>query len=113
MQEHVPIMRPLNIKCHPISWFGPPLKINTALPAEAEVSVENGTASHIPPVIAKAGRPAVLSDGTYATQISVVEIATVSAHSSSNVPNLRSLLLVGDFFLAGVIAGMGIIIGQN
>ncbi|KAG1663232.1 hypothetical protein FOA52_004433 [Chlamydomonas sp. UWO 241] len=51
-------------------------------------------------------RPAVLADGTYATQTAVVEAPLASASlSSSSVPNLRSLLLGGDFFLGGVIAG--------
>eukprot|EP00232_Nephroselmis_pyriformis_P004938 CAMPEP_0182913626 /NCGR_PEP_ID=MMETSP0034_2-20130328/38136_1 /TAXON_ID=156128 /ORGANISM="Nephroselmis pyriformis, Strain CCMP717" /LENGTH=928 /DNA_ID=CAMNT_0025050353 /DNA_START=200 /DNA_END=2986 /DNA_ORIENTATION=- len=46
-------------------------------------------------------RPAVLADGTYATQVSVVEAAT---GGGSAVPNLRALLLSGDFFLGSVVA---------
>lgn len=45
-------------------------------------------------------RPAILADGTYATQSAVVE--TIS-ESDSSIPNLRSLLLVGDFFLGSVL----------
>ncbi|KAL5727252.1 hypothetical protein ACHQM5_000469 [Ranunculus cassubicifolius] len=53
-------------------------------------------------------RPAVLADGTYATQSAASETA-VSAptlvHGSLSSPgNLRSLILTGDFFLGAVIA---------
>eukprot|EP00798_Chlamydomonas_sp_ICE-L_P027157 gene27157-2393_t len=48
-------------------------------------------------------RPAVLADGTYATQTAVVE-APIVGLGMSQVPNLRSILLGGDFFLACVIA---------
>lgn len=49
-------------------------------------------------------RPAVLADGTYATQSAVAD-TPVFVSSSSAVPNLRALLLGGDFFLGGVVAG--------
>lgn len=48
-------------------------------------------------------RPAVLADGTYASQAAVVE--TPLSALTPTVPNLRALLLSGDFFLGGVIAG--------
>eukprot|EP01024_Parvocaulis_polyphysoides_P045806 TRINITY_DN4294_c0_g3_i1.p1 TRINITY_DN4294_c0_g3~~TRINITY_DN4294_c0_g3_i1.p1 ORF type:complete len:950 (-),score=181.16 TRINITY_DN4294_c0_g3_i1:400-3249(-) len=48
-------------------------------------------------------RPVVLPDGTYATQASVVDTAPVK-NIAKNVPNLRGLLLGGDFFLGGVYA---------
>lgn len=48
-------------------------------------------------------RPAVLADGTYATQAAVVESPLVTV-GGPLPPNLRALLLVGDFFLGGVIA---------
>ncbi|ONM19607.1 Coatomer subunit beta-1 [Zea mays] len=53
-------------------------------------------------------RPAVLADGTYATQSAATEIA-VSAPASAlgslaSTQNLRSLILSGDFFLAAVVA---------
>lgn len=44
-------------------------------------------------------RPAVLADGTYASQA-----AYSSSKAISQVPNLRELLLKGDYFLASVIA---------
>ncbi|KAF8073244.1 coatomer subunit beta-1 [Scenedesmus sp. PABB004] len=47
-------------------------------------------------------RPAVLADGTYATQAAVVEAPLLS--SGPTLPNLRALLLAGDFFLGGVVA---------
>jgi len=51
--------------------------------------------------VSKTHRPAVLSDGTYATQVSVVETAM---SGGSAVPNLRAVLLTGDFFLGSVVA---------
>ncbi|KAF3321229.1 coatomer subunit beta-1 [Carex littledalei] len=53
-------------------------------------------------------RPVVLADGTYATQSAASEAAVVAPSvvpgSLSNIPNLRSLILSGDFFLAAVVA---------
>ncbi|XP_010246790.1 PREDICTED: coatomer subunit beta-1-like [Nelumbo nucifera] len=53
-------------------------------------------------------RPAILADGTYATQSAASEIAvappSLVAGSLSSTGNLRSLLLIGDFFLGTVIA---------
>lgn len=50
-------------------------------------------------------RPAVLADGTYATQTAVVETVVAATALASSVPNLRALLLAGDFFLGAVVAG--------
>ena len=56
--------------------------------------------------VSSSKRPAVLADGTYATQTAVVETIASAVNSSASVePNLRALLLGGDFFLGGVIAG--------
>ncbi|XP_021911480.1 coatomer subunit beta-1-like [Carica papaya] len=53
-------------------------------------------------------RPAVLADGTYATQSAALETAltspTIVQGSLSSVGNLRSLILSGDFFLGAVVA---------
>ncbi|KAE9621255.1 hypothetical protein Lal_00023667 [Lupinus albus] len=53
-------------------------------------------------------RPAILADGTYATQSAAVETAmsppTLIQGSLSSVGNLRSLILTGDFFLAAVVS---------
>jgi len=47
-------------------------------------------------------RPAVLSDGTYATQAAVSELPSAGGMAMS--ANLRSLLLGGDFFLGAVVS---------
>ncbi|KAF3781577.1 Coatomer subunit beta-1 [Nymphaea thermarum] len=53
-------------------------------------------------------RPAILADGTYATQSAASETAisapTLVQGSLASVGNLRSLILSGDFFLAAVVA---------
>nr|ACN40292.1 unknown [Picea sitchensis] len=53
-------------------------------------------------------RPAILADGTYATQSAASEIAVATAAmlpgSAAATGNLRSILLTGDFFLGAVIA---------
>jgi coatomer subunit beta len=53
-------------------------------------------------------RPAILADGTYATQSAASEIAVATAAiipgSAATTGNLRSILLTGDFFLGAVIA---------
>ena len=53
-------------------------------------------------------RPAVLADGTYATQSAATETAIWAPASAlgslASSQNLRSLILSGDFFLAAVVA---------
>ncbi|XAR63849.1 hypothetical protein NMG60_11023969 [Bertholletia excelsa] len=53
-------------------------------------------------------RPAILADGTYATQSAALETAvsppTLVQASLTSVGNLRSLILSGDFFLGAVVA---------
>lgn len=53
-------------------------------------------------------RPAILADGTYATQSAALETAmsppTLVHGSLSSTGNLRSLILSGDFFLGAVVA---------
>eukprot|EP00252_Welwitschia_mirabilis_P016316 TRINITY_DN359_c0_g1_i3.p1 TRINITY_DN359_c0_g1~~TRINITY_DN359_c0_g1_i3.p1 ORF type:complete len:951 (-),score=183.98 TRINITY_DN359_c0_g1_i3:318-3170(-) len=52
-------------------------------------------------------RPAILADGTYATQSAASEIAVCSVSvipGSTTTSNLRSILLTGDFFLGAVVA---------
>ncbi|GJP57401.1 hypothetical protein CLOP_g5 [Closterium sp. NIES-67] len=60
-----------------------------------------------PPVIATSKRPAVLADGTYATQSAASEVSAaptaVVAAAGGAAANLRSLLLAGDFFLGSVV----------
>lgn len=59
------------------------------------------------PAHAPSKRPAVLSDGTYATQSAAAETAaqapSVSSGAASSVPSLRSLLLARDFFLGSAV----------
>ena len=51
-------------------------------------------------------RPAVLPDGSYASQTALADtFAGASALGASAAPNLRTLLLAGDFFLGAVVAG--------
>ncbi|KAL8193970.1 hypothetical protein R6Q57_026212 [Mikania cordata] len=52
-------------------------------------------------------RPAILADGTYATQSAASETAFSAptlVNTTPNSGNLRSLLLTGDFFLGAVVA---------
>ncbi|XP_010555996.1 PREDICTED: coatomer subunit beta-1-like [Tarenaya hassleriana] len=52
-------------------------------------------------------KPAILADGTYATQSAAFEAAfsqTQIVQGSSAAGNLRSLLLTGDFFLGAIVA---------
>jgi coatomer subunit beta len=56
---------------------------------------------------ASSKRPAVLADGTYATQSAVAENAgplSVSTATSNPAANLRAILLTGDFFLGAVVS---------
>lgn len=82
------------------------------LPAETEdgddaAEAKDGKAKDAPAAPAAVGskRPAVLADGTYATQAAVLEAPLPAAGpGGASAPNLRALLLGGDFFLGGVIA---------
>mmetsp|Transcript_9201 Transcript_9201/g.38980 ORF Transcript_9201/g.38980 Transcript_9201/m.38980 type:complete len:964 (-) Transcript_9201:1042-3933(-) len=54
-----------------------------------------------------AARPAVLADGTYATQTAAADVAALESGVGSlagSLPNLRALVLGGDFFLGSVTA---------
>lgn len=68
--------------------------------SKATQQVNSGTVS--------SRRPAILADGTYATQSAALETAmsppTLVQGSLSSIGNLRSLILSGDFFLGAVIA---------
>ena len=82
----------------------------------AEEALEAGTESKapgaspgltaVPGPITSSKRPAVLADGTYATQSAAAEVTlapTVVAGAGATA-NLRALLLTGDFFLGAVVA---------
>lgn len=61
-------------------------------------------AAGAPPASVGSKRPAVLADGTYASQAAVLEAPLPAAGGAAAAPNLRALLLGGDFFLGGVVA---------
>ena len=64
------------------------------------------SSSGVPAAAVGSKRPAVLADGTYASQAAVLEAPLVGAGGTAAgaVPNLRALLLGGDFFLGGAVA---------
>ena len=70
----------------------------------AEPTPGTSAPSSATPAVTGSRRPAVLADGTYATQTAVVELPSASLAPVA-VPNLRALLLGGDFFVGGVLAG--------
>lgn len=76
--------------------------------APAESNESKPAPTSVTPVVSSK-RPAVLADGTYATQSAAVELAAVApvttlAAAAAAAANLRALLLTGDFFLGSVIA---------
>ncbi|CAN6458868.1 unnamed protein product [Victoria cruziana] len=79
---------------------------------EGENAGSQGAASskpqHPTSVTVSSRRPAILADGTYATQSAASETATSSPTlvqgSLASIGNLRSLILSGDFFLSAVVA---------
>ncbi|GLC47206.1 hypothetical protein PLESTB_001456300 [Pleodorina starrii] len=81
--------------------------LTDAAEGEEAAATPSGTAAPAATVVGSK-RPAVLADGTYATQSAVAEVSSsggAPGSASATGPNLRSLLLAGDFFLGGVIAG--------
>ncbi|KAK9813120.1 hypothetical protein WJX72_009365 [[Myrmecia] bisecta] len=81
----------------PLPFFKGPEEEGEAAPPEA---VTDAPPKGYQPAT---NRPAVLADGSYATQTALADTFTLPSLSSS-APNLRTLLLAGDFFLGGVIA---------
>lgn len=73
---------------------------------------EEEASPSLPAPIQKAVRPAVLADGSYATQtalpgadiVSSTATAASAVDANANLPNLRALLLSGDYFLGSIIA---------
>ncbi|KXZ45907.1 hypothetical protein GPECTOR_49g491 [Gonium pectorale] len=85
-----------------------PLPFLTEGEAEEAAAATAAGAVAAPAPVLGSKRPAVLADGTYATQSAVVEVnapGIAGGAAGGTGPNLRSLLLGGDFFLGGVIAG--------
>lgn len=95
--------------------LGPlPLATKDMAPGDA-TEAEGKAASDAGSVVAPAlvapisQRPVILPDGSYATQSAVSEQAftqkvVAAGLGTPSIPNLRALLLSGDFFLGGVVA---------
>ncbi|CAN8301610.1 unnamed protein product [Cochlearia groenlandica] len=67
----------------------------------------NKTPQNTSAAVVSSRRPAILADGTYATQSAASETVfspSTVAQGSLASGNLRSLILTGDFFLGGVVA---------
>lgn len=77
---------------------------------EGEEGEEEAPTSLPIPIQMAAARPAVLADGSYATQTALpggeaaLAGSGAAAAAAASAPNLRALLLGGDFFLGAVIA---------
>jgi coatomer subunit beta len=75
---------------------------------DGEVQDASKKTQQVSSTMVSSRRPAVLADGTYATQSAALETATsppTLVHGSlSSLGNLRSLILAGDFFLGAVVA---------
>ncbi|XP_061355948.1 coatomer subunit beta-1-like [Gastrolobium bilobum] len=75
---------------------------------EGEGQDTSKTTQQLNPTTVSSRRPAILADGTYATQSAALETAmsppTLVQGSLSSIGNLRSLILSGDFFLGAVVA---------
>ena len=77
-----------------------------AVDGPAGNSAASASSASATPAVTGSRRPAVLADGTYATQAAIVELPSSSiAAAAGGAPNLRALLLGGDFFVGGVLAG--------
>lgn len=75
---------------------------------QGEVQDASKKVQQVSSTMVSSRRPAILADGTYATQSAALETAmsppTFIQGSLSSVGNLRSLILSGDFFLGAVVA---------
>ncbi|KAM7476164.1 hypothetical protein LguiB_023407 [Lonicera macranthoides] len=75
---------------------------------EREGQDASKNSQHVNPVTVSSRRPAILADGTYATQSAAIETAVSAPNivqgSLASTGNLRTLILAGDFFLAAVVA---------
>ncbi|GAV77879.1 Adaptin_N domain-containing protein/Coatamer_beta_C domain-containing protein [Cephalotus follicularis] len=74
---------------------------------EGEATDSSKKAQQVNSITISSKRPAILADGTYATQSAASETAfspPTIVQGSLSSGNLRSLLLTGDFFLGAVVA---------
>ncbi|XP_073019225.1 coatomer subunit beta-1-like [Primulina eburnea] len=78
-----------------------------SVPEESEAAGDSSKKSpQVNSIIASSKRPAILADGTYATQSAASETVfspPTVVQGSPSAENLRSLLLTGDFFLGAVV----------
>ncbi|KAK6912311.1 Clathrin/coatomer adaptor, adaptin-like, N-terminal [Dillenia turbinata] len=78
------------------------------LPFYTDIEEGDSTEASKPSHTVSSKRPAILADGTYATQSAASETAlslpTIVQGSLASTGNLRSLILTGDFFLGAVVA---------
>jgi coatomer subunit beta len=79
-----------------------PVPFQSSSDDSQQPSQANGT---VAPAHTASHRPAVLADGSYASQTAVTDTISPLAGGVSTTHNLRTLLLAGDFFLGGVLAG--------
>jgi len=89
------------------SSLGPTPFYSPTEEAAPEAAEAGGAPKPASAAAAPSKRPAVLADGTYATQTAAAEshlAAVPTASSSAAVPSLRALLLSRDFFLASAAA---------
>lgn len=70
---------------------------------EEEGALEEGATPKAAPAPQVKARPAVLADGSYATQIAYVE-APIAGVGGASQPNMRMLLLAGEFFVGAVMS---------
>lgn len=83
---------------------------DSAEPAGGKSSAQGSKGTGpLPPAVSQASskRPAVLADGTYASQSAAAEIAIsapLTSGATGATANLRAIILTGDFFLGAVIA---------
>ncbi|KAF8025299.1 hypothetical protein BT93_F2211 [Corymbia citriodora subsp. variegata] len=84
------------------------LPFYTAAAEEGEAQDASKSSQPVNVTATSSRRPAILADGTYATQSAALETAmsppTLVQGSLTSVGNLRSLILSGDFFLGAVVA---------
>lgn len=76
-------------------------------PSEEGEAAETKKSQVVNSITVSSRRPAILADGTYATQSAASETAfspPTVVQGSLTTGNLRSLLLTGDFFLGAVVA---------
>ncbi|KAL8133641.1 coatomer subunit beta-1-like [Apium graveolens] len=75
--------------------------------SEGETADTSQKSQQVNSITVSSKRPAILADGTYATQSAASETASSAptvVQGSSSIGNLRSLILSGDFFLGAVVS---------